>query len=254
MPGLLRNSVLFVVLIGVIPVAGHTAAVGGARDCCCRVCAYPCGRCVCAAPRPVCPQCQQRDVLTTEYRTEPVTETVPTTIYENALVDEGSYQTVWVPRLTTKAVAKTVYQNRTSYRSVPYQVTRRVSDCNLAGVPYQSASLPPLATSGLAYGTPSTPIVSSFPYGYTGTPIVGTVPVTSPIIASSPAVTGPVPDPKFASAPATPITPRSASAGAGSSATASSSTIKTAVNGPSLFTPAPSAAQVWRTPRGSAIR
>src|SRR4029077_14845519 len=97
------------------------------RNCCCQTCRQPCGHCTCTAPRttyqPVVetqytqqPVLQQRDVVATEYRNETVLETVPTTVVENVTVDEGSYQTVWVPRLTTKAVARTTYQTRAADR------------------------------------------------------------------------------------------------------------------------------------------
>src|SRR5262245_36973909 len=132
-------------LAAAVPVT-FPSALCADHPCCCRVCRQPCGRCCCRRPgapsivpqttyQPVVetqyaqqPVLQQRDVLATEYRTEPVIETVPATVVENVTVDEGSYQTVWVPRLTTKAVARTTYQSRTAYRTVPYQVSRRISE------------------------------------------------------------------------------------------------------------------------------
>jgi hypothetical protein len=210
-----------VALAATVPVVMHAEAVGGWGDCCCRVCCQP--RCCC--PTVAVPQTvfQQRDVVATEYRSEPVIETVPSTIYENVMVDEGSYQTVWVPRVTAKTVAKTVYQTRTSYRSVPYQVTRRVSEYSTS--PYAA----------------STPL-----YGYAA-PIVAATPIT-------PAASGLVPDPRLSSTPATPITPRSASRLDGGSFSGGSSEIRSADRRGSLFTPAPSAAQVWRTDRDSFLR
>src|SRR5260370_29888764 len=125
----LRSSFLIVALCAVVPVAFHSEILAGARHCCCRTCRQPCGRCCCPTPTPCIPTApqqalqpvvetqyaqqpvlQQRDVVATEYRTEPVLETVPATVYENVMVDEGSYQTVWVPRLSTKSVARTTYQ------------------------------------------------------------------------------------------------------------------------------------------------
>ncbi len=191
--------------------------------------------------------------MTTEYRTEPIVETVPATVVENVVVDEGSYQTVWVPRVTTKAVARTTYQARTSYRTVPYQVTRRVSEYGTQTVQnfsttgntlaysttpgYASAGLPPL------YGTSPT-IAGTYPT-LAGSPIYPT-PVAA--FAGTGSAAGLVPDARYADAPVTPITPRSAS-------TADRYyDSRTADRSSSLFVPAPSAAQVWQTPRGSYIR
>lgn len=216
-------------LAAIFPAIAVPQAQAFHRNCCCRVCRNPCEQCCCHAPQTPCraTACQQRDVTSTEYRTEAVNETIPATVYENVMVDEGGYQTVWVPKMTTRAVAKTVYQSRTAYRSVPYQVTRRVNDCS------------PAATSS-SYASPAAPIVSQIPLAAPA----------SPLARNS---TGPVPDPKFASASPTPITPRNAPHGdVGSSATSVAS--RTTSTGPSLFSPAPSAAQVWRTPRGTTIR
>jgi hypothetical protein len=193
---------------------------------------------------------QQRDVLATEYRTEPVIETVPATVVENVTVDEGSYQTVWVPRLATKAVARTTYQSRTAYRTFPYQVTRRVSEYATQTVPYQTVRYVPSTGSALAYT--ATPGVSTafLPPIYAGSPVVaGSYPTfaaapiyPTPVIASSisGSTAGLVPDARFAD---TPITPRNASSGNRNSDN------RTADRSSSLFVPAPSAAQVWQTPR-----
>jgi hypothetical protein len=169
----------------------------------------------------------------TEYRNEPVTETVPSTIYENVMVDEGSYQTVWVPRLTTRSVARTVYQTRTSYRTVPYQVTRRISEYGTQTLPYQTVRHYPVTTPGAVYG--------ALPYSYSA---------PSTIAASSivPGPSVPVVSSTNSIAP-TPIVPRTASADERFGGVPSGS------NGPSLFAPAPSAAQAWRSAaRNSAIR
>lgn len=191
-------------------------AFGGWGDCCCRVCCQP--RCCCPVTVVQQPVVQQRDVVTTEYRSEPIVETVPSTLYENVMVDEGSYQTVWVPRMTTRSVARTVYQTRTAYRSVPYQVTRRVSEYSSGGYAY----------STLPYST--APVLSA-----------------APIAPYAPATSSLVPDPRPAtpiSSAATPIAPRHARVDAGSS-NAGYSDIRSADR--SFSSPAPSAAQVWRT-------
>jgi hypothetical protein len=57
---------------------------------------------------------------------------------ENVTRDEGCYQMVWVPKPVTRQVAKTVYQQRTAYRNVPYQYTVQVPQVNTRVVPEQS--------------------------------------------------------------------------------------------------------------------
>jgi hypothetical protein len=278
-----RNTFVVAALVAVVPVPFHNQIQAGNHNCCCKTCRQPCCRCTCrtstcatvvpqTAYQPVIetqyaqqPVLQQRDVLTTEYRTEPVTETVPATVVENMLVDEGSFQTVWVPRLTTKAIARTTYQSRTSYRTVPYQVSRRISEYGMQTVPYQTVRHIPTTGSSLSYsGSPGlstaflppiysgSPIVSgSSPTLASSSPIFPTpsssiypVPSTSAIATSAGSL---VPEPRYADTPATPIKPRSASN------TGRSSDFRSADRGTSLFVPAPSAALVWQTPR-SAIR
>ncbi len=265
-----RSTFLITALAAVVPVVVQDQIQAGNHHCCCRVCRHPCGQCTCrthAAPavvpkttyQPVIetqyaqqPVLQQRDVLATEYRTEPVLETVPATVVENVVVDEGSFQTVWVPRLTTKAVARTTYQSHLAYRTVPYQVSRRISEFATQTVPYQAVRYIPTTGSALAY-TPTPGLSTTFlPPIYAGSPVVaGTYPTLAAApayptpIASSPAgsAAGLVPDARYADAPVTPISPRSASNSGRYSDTRSGD------RGSSLFVPAPSAAQVWRTPR-----
>jgi hypothetical protein len=265
-----RGSLLLVALAAVIPAVMSEQAVAFCRNCCCRVCQRQ--QCVCptaavqAVPQttyqPVVetqyaqqPVLQQRDVVSTEYRNEAVTETVPSTVYENVMVDEGSYQTVWVPKTTVRTQARTVYQTRTSYRSTPYQVTRRVSEYGTQTLPYQTVRYVPTTTTGLAYTTTPSTTISALPYGSTY-PVVSSTPiVNAPAIATSSGV-NPVPDPRFSSAPATSIAPRTASNASSFDSTLSTTNdgIRSADRGPALFAPAPSAAQVWRTPRGTTMR
>jgi hypothetical protein len=263
-----RSLFVIAALASIVPIVFHNQIQAGDRHCCCKTCRQPCGRCNCRAPsapavvpqttyQPIIetqyaqqPVLQQRDVLATEYRTEPVIETVPATVVENVTVDEGSYQTVWVPRLTTKAVARTTYQSRTAYRTVPYQVTRRVSEYATQTVPYQTMRYVPTTGSALAFT--ATPGVSTafLPPIYAGTPVVaGSYPTIAaapiypgPVIASSTSsnTAGLVPDARYAD---TPVTPRNASSAIRSSYS------RTADRNSSLFVPAPSAAQVWQTPR-----
>jgi hypothetical protein len=259
----LRCSLLITALGASAPLVFQTEIQAGNQHCCCRVCRQPCGRCCCPSPAPavqVIPQTtyqpvvetqyaqqpvlQQRDVIATEYRTEPVLETVPATVVENVVVDEGSYQTVWVPRLTTKAVARTTYQSRTAYRTVPYQVTRRVAEYATQTVPYQSVRYVPTTGSALAYTPTPGYTTAVLPPVYGGTTIASTPIFPTPIASASPgATTGLVPPARYADTPSTPISPRSASNADRFSDSRSS-----------LFVPAPSAAQVWQTPRSSVIR
>jgi hypothetical protein len=227
MQSTLRSSLLFVALGALVPAAIHSEVLASGWGCC-RVCRQT--HCVC--PQSTCALPAQREIVTTEYRNEPVLETVPSTVYENVMVDEGSYQTVWVPRLTTKSVARTVYQTRTSCRTVPYQVTRRVNDFGPQFGQALPATATPLVSAAPAYS------VSALPYR-----------ATSTAAASS----TPVPDPRFSAAPATPIVPRTASSRSAPVSTSPGESLS-AHRGPALFSPAPSAAQVWRTPRGTVAR
>ena len=275
-----RNSLVVAALASVVVVAAPQPSVAFCRHCCCRTCRRPAAQCVCPQPAAVAvpqttyqpvvetqyaqqPVLQQRDVMMTEYRNEAVVETVPSTVYENVTVDEGSYQTVWVPRLTTKAVARTVYQNRLSSRTVPYQVTRRVSEYATQTVPYQAVRYVPSTSTGLAYTT--TPGYATIlpPVYSTGSVIAGG---TYPAIVSSPILPAPaiaarplgssssaVPDARFADTPATPITPRSGSTADRWDRSDPAAT-RSADRGPSLFVPAPSAAQVWRSTYNTSVR
>src|SRR5215831_17812410 len=196
-----RSTFVIAALTAAVPVAFHDQIQAGNHCCCCKTCRQPCGRCTCrtaAAPavvpqttyQPVIetqyaqqPVLQQRDVLATEYRTEPVIETIPATVVENVTVDEGSYQTVWVPRLTTKAVARTTYQSRTAYRTVPYQVSRRISEYATQAVPYQTVRYIPTTGSAVAYGAPAAVSTAFLPPIYAGSPAIAG---TYPTIASTP--------------------------------------------------------------------
>jgi hypothetical protein len=165
----IRSSVIMVAAATVISIPNRNPIQAGGRICCCQTCRQPCGHCSCQAPaapqmtyQPVVetqyaqqPVLQQRDVVATEFRNEAVLETVPATVVENVTVDEGSFQTVWVPRLTTRAVARTSYQTRTALRTVPYQVTRRVSEYATQSVPYQTVRYVP--TNGAAIGSAAGP-------------------------------------------------------------------------------------------------
>ncbi len=202
-------------------------------------------------------QISYRDVPQTEYRQEAYYQSVPVTTYENVTVDEGGYQQVWVPKLVNKTVAKQGYQSQLSYRSVPYQVTRRVPEVTTQLVPeqrisyqssYTTSYLPPTYTT---YNTSLLPPLT--------TPIVAAPPVSS--IAARPArrssvssdSIGPVPDPEFDElGRATTIPRRAASNDRYDGYRSSRDRVSTQTA--KKFVPAPSAATVWQTPRGRTYR
>lgn len=251
-----RWGFLCLLTLGVAPVAVQAQAFHHHHhDACCPSCHLAPAQCVCAVPkvtyRPVVethmvpqPVLTHRNVTETQYRTEPVTETVPTTAYDCVTVDEGSYQRIWVPKIVTKQVPKTVYQQRTTYRTVPYQVTRQVAECKTRMVPQQTVRYVPETSTSMVYTGP-TDVLGAAP-----------TPVQSAIRP------GPVPDARFSEAPPTPITPRSASKPGHSTeydpsprtSSAADLEFRQASRGASQFVPAPSAATVWRTPRGTTNR
>ncbi len=170
----LRSLMIF----GAITVSVHSLAEGqlfqrpGGHGCC-NTCQQP--QCVCVQPVPAPAACvppptqsvggpvaqsctktcttvhpvvetsyRQENFMTyrnecrTALRQEAYCEQVPTTQVENITRDEGCYQMVWVPKPVTRQYAKTVYQQRTAYRNVPYQYTVQVPQMNTRVVPQQS--------------------------------------------------------------------------------------------------------------------
>jgi hypothetical protein len=248
--------VLSLVLGGAAPVlVTQVAAQQGGT--CCQACQLPPARCACEPPvlRPVVetqytrrPVVREREEVATQYRTEAVRERVPTTVMEDVTVDEGGYQTVWVPRLTTKQVARTVYQTRTSYRSVPYQVTRRVPEYGCETVPQQVVRYVPeseaLARAAAANRYDRSPILSARPQTQAAASRSGMDLAPDPrFSASTNPYYGPYGQP-FAAGPAQPesrmrydeFEPIGGDSGDSLGV----------AGGPSLSVPAPSAAQVWR--------
>lgn len=146
-----RNWVLIAIFGLALPPVTHAQLFRNPfRLHCCHTCQQPQVHCTCTATQPVVettyrsePVVTYRDVSQTEYRQQAYTETVPQTTYRTVNVDEGSYQQVWVPKVVTKQVAETVYQQQTRYRSVPYQVTRRVPQLSTRLVPQQSVRYVP---------------------------------------------------------------------------------------------------------------
>ncbi|MCY2968331.1 MAG: hypothetical protein NT069_32655 [Planctomycetota bacterium] len=252
------SAVLIVLAFSACVPTITTRAMAQSAGRCCDSCQRPVAKCGCSRPvlQPVVETqytqrrvVRERDQVATEYRTQPVQETVPTTVMENVTVDEGGYQTVWVPRLTTKPVAKTVYQTRIGYRTVPVQVTRRVQEYGCETVPTQTVRYVPVngnvvASSPIRYGAP---VVSAQPY--------------APVVAANPGTTGYglAPDPRFSAStsayygygpavnpPGVRYDEYQPIGGDGFGSTG-------VAGGPSLSVPAPSAAAVWRN-RGTTVR
>lgn len=297
----LRCCLLVFALCCSLPQSTSAGLFGkGFRNCCQR-CELPENQCGCQQPvfqptavpqttyQPVIqtqyvqqPAVTYRDVVETQYRSEPVTQTVPVTTYDNVAVDEGSYQSVWVPKMVTKQVPRTSYQTQTTYRNVPYQISRRVPEYTTQTVPTQTTRYVPTttmvqscptgclpATAALTY--PQTPIQNTYtvppvppataivPPPYTTT-AVPTYPTPVPTYATSfGSALSPVPDPRFATNDGlTPITPRTASRfdTYKNRHVVSESEIPPArtASRDLQFVPAPSAAAVFRTPRGTYVR
>ena len=120
---------------------------------------------------------QPRQVLTyqtvpqIQYQRQAVIENVPITTYQNVTVDEGSYQTVWVPRPVTKSVAQTVLQPQTRYQDVAVQVQQQVAQIQTQLVPQQTVRY-----------VPETRMVGLQP---AGAPMIGWQPGGSPTYAGA---------------------------------------------------------------------
>jgi len=277
------------------PIAGQAQHFSNHCSTCCQTCQQPRPQCVCTAIRPMVETTYRqqqvvtyKDVARTEYRQQAYYETVPVTTYQNVTVDEGSYRKVWVPKLVQKQVPKTGYQQRLSYRTVPYQVTRRVPRISTRLVPqqhvryvaqqYQTVMARPVCNTCTVFSTPTTVWVppytlSSRAWG-TPRPVAATnIVATMPPISVRPNRTarrepkladGPTPDPKFMDIPKAnydaweTVTPKTtSSSGAsrfGDYEVAPMSRRPVDSRGASRrsgrFVPAPSAATVWRNRNG----
>jgi len=245
-----------------------------------------------------------KDVAHTEYRQEAQLQTVPVTAYKSVTVDEGSYQQVWVPRLVTKQVPETTYQQRLSYKTVPYQTTRRVAQYETRTVPeqavryvpqqYQTAyhhqtvgcntceptvgflGLPRLPRLGL-FAPPAPPAMAYYPQPVTTTTaVIPTMPTmavsTQPTsVATRQPTPKPTPDPKFLTSPGDlgsadwstiksrrAAKPQVKTDRLGGYQVAPARTRISRSNVPSAargkFTPAPSAATVFRSRQSTRIR
>ncbi|WP_437185015.1 hypothetical protein SH668x_002105 [Planctomicrobium sp. SH668] len=82
-------------------------------------------------------------VTRTEIRRESSVVDVPVTTSRQVTVDEGSYQQVWVPKMTTKTVNETVMQRQVQYRDVPVQTVQQVPVVQTRVVPQQVTTMVP---------------------------------------------------------------------------------------------------------------
>lgn len=136
--------VVATLIVAIAPLAAR-AGMGHRRCGQCGRCALPFSACHCAQPfcsmcqmAPSSCNCQQpavigqapvttlQPVVRTEIRRQAQVIDVPVTTHRQVTVDEGSYQTVWVPKMTTKTVAETTIQKQVRYQDVPYQVVQHV--------------------------------------------------------------------------------------------------------------------------------
>lgn len=234
-------------LAGVVFVMG--AATGwaqyfpGAAHCGHRPCANPCYscghvQCTCTTLRPVVETSYrpeqyvaERQVTQLECQAEPFAETVPVTSYKTVTVDEGKYEMVWVPKMVTRSVPETRYEQRTGYRMVPRQVTRSVPELRTRLVPQQTVRYVPEQTHmtvAVPYAAPVTatapwPVSPQLSYSapaVTAAPVAPWSPTSSAAIPEMPAIDvptqtarssnsntssaaslGPTPDPRFLETP-----------------------------------------------------
>lgn len=259
----------------------------------CRRCTRPVINCCCPAAIPaatVVPQTTmvpvtetqyvqqpimtQRDVVETQYRNEAFTTTVPKTVFDTVTVDEGSYQQVWVPRVVQKQVSRTIYEQQTAYRQVPYQYTRRVSEVQMQTVPRQTVRYVPSTTgyttvmnggsmlmgssmqTGTVFNSPTMVTGSTFATPTFATPAFSATPAPSAVPASMIGNTALSPDPRFSSTNYSPVTPQGIETDSGLVPAPADSPIMprntlndrgtTTTSRSSMFAPAPSAASAWR--------
>lgn len=232
-----------------------------------------------------------RDVTETHVRNETVVQNVPVTSYKQVTVDEGGYQMVWVPKPVTKQVAQTVIQQQAQTRQVPYQVTRRVPEISTQLVPVQTVQhiteTVPMATTwapppvtfraasgcntcdsgiGTAFAAPVYPLPQ---YGAAMAPPLQFAPSTASIQTMPPIA---VPLPQTALAP-TPTPASDASSEQWQTIPSRGNPSTTSYDSPGSrsvpvpmdearnfgartgkFVPAPTAATVWGSRSGTAIR
>ena len=194
-------SVVLVPLTQVLPVSLSAGIFCNHGFNPCGIC-HPCQTChvnPCRCQAAVVPQVQAtpvvsyRDVTRTEYRLQAETQTVPVTTHQTVTVDEGGWQKVWVPRLVSKQVPQTVYQQQIVYKQVPYQITQRIPQVSWQATPRAL----PRVTGGTIAGCNTCGAPTTWnPYGYSG--VVGAAPVItgpttgSPVTLSPPIIGGPL--------------------------------------------------------------
>ncbi len=230
-----------------------------------------------------------RDVTETHVRNETVVQNVPVTTFKQVTVDEGAYQMVWVPKPVTKQVAQTVIQQQAQTRAVPYQVTRRVPQLTTQLVPVQTVhhvtetipmttwAPPPISfQAASSCNACDAPFSTAFAPQYPVAPQFGTafvqpapyVPATASI-PTMPAISVPLPQTALAPLPAPENSteqwqtiPSRPSAGSNrgydspSSRTVPIPMEEARHTSPRAgrFVPAPTAATVWNSRQGSALR
>lgn len=152
-----RGGILLAAL-GLIPI-GLSATPASAQFFSrgCNNCQRPVNRCNCQSHQQVMQQpvietqmvpqqvTTYRNEVVTQYRQEAVTQTVPVTTYRDVVVDEGSYQTVYVPKQVAKRIPQVSYQQQVAYRSVPVQTTRQVPQVVTQMVPQQVVRQQPIS-------------------------------------------------------------------------------------------------------------
>ncbi|HUG92555.1 MAG TPA: hypothetical protein VML55_17075 [Planctomycetaceae bacterium] len=185
------------------------------------------------------------------YRSEAQLTSTPVTTVRSVIVDEGQYQTVWVPRPVTRQIAETTWQPQVSYRSVPFVYSEPVAQLSTRLVPEQTLRYVPhtqLVRGGVVY-VPQT--VVAIPIASPAAALAGSLP---PAVQAAGAG-APIPDPAFARAGGgsewTTISSRPAS-GVISPVSLSSGLeydpLPVQSPGPQASVKAPSAAVVWQTP------
>ena len=171
----------------------------------CKNCQRPANHCNCRSQQPVMetqmvPQqvTTMRNEVVTQYRQEAFTQNVPVTTYRDVTVDEGGFQTVYVPKQVTKRIPQVSYQSQVAYRSVPYQVTRQVPQ-----VVTQMVAQPTVRYQPQSYQAASVPVyqvapVAVAPCGPCGgmafapVPIYQTAPIIGQPIQNIPVISAPI--------------------------------------------------------------
>lgn len=178
-----------------------------------------------------------RTEVSTQYRQEAFTQIVPVTTYRDVIVDEGSYQTVYVPKHVIKRIPQVSYQQQTVYRNVPYQVTQQVPQVITQMVPRQI-----VRNQSVTYQTPpAAPVVSL----YTSAPT--TVGCVGPVVPLAASACCPCVETAVLPAPAQPTLPTMGQP----SPTSSLSTKPVMANPVTMLPPTTSNAELSPEPAGS---